>query len=87
MLSDEEMKEMQPIKYVRYLKNVDWDEISKMPEEAKIVWEVAIEELKENNDKIRYLQAHVRQLGTTVQRLKNALKANKKGRQHGRVSS
>jgi len=87
MLSDEEMKEMQPIKYVRYLKNVDWDEISKMPEEAKIVWEVAIEELKENNDKIRHLQAHVRQLGTTVQRLKNALKANKRGKQRGRVSS
>lgn len=73
MLSKEEMKE-QPIKYVRYLKHVNWDEISKVPEEAKIVWEVAMEELKEDNDKIKDLQAHVRQLSVTVQKLKNALK-------------
>ncbi|XP_026828976.1 THAP domain-containing protein 1 [Ooceraea biroi] len=83
MLSDEEMKEMQPIKYVRYLKNVNWDEISKVPEEAKIVWEVATEELKEDNDKIRRLQAHVRQLNTTIQGLKTVLKANRKSGRRG----
>lgn len=73
MLSKEEMKE-QPSKYVRHLKSVNWDEISKVPAEAKIVWEVAMEELKEDNDKIKHLQAHVCHLRTTVQKLKNALK-------------
>lgn len=77
MLSKEEMKE-QPIKYVRYLKHVNWDEISKVPEEAKIVWEVAMEELKEDNDKIKHLQAHVHQLNATVQKLKNALKTRRR---------
>lgn len=72
------MKKMQPIKYVRYLKSVNWDEISKVPAEAKIVWEVAMEELKEDNDKIKHLQAHVRQLTATVQKLKNALKTRKR---------
>ncbi|XP_011697212.1 PREDICTED: uncharacterized protein LOC105455524 isoform X2 [Wasmannia auropunctata] len=81
MLSKEEMKEMPPIKYVRYLKNVNWDEIWKVPEEAKIVWEVAMEELKEDNDKIKHLQAHVRQLSVTIQKLKNALKTRKSLRQ------
>lgn len=85
MLSDEEMKAMQPIKYVRYLKNVNWDEIWKVPEEAKIVWEVAMEELKEDNDKIRCLQAHVRQLNTTIQRLKNVLKTNRKSDRRRRI--
>lgn len=74
MLSDEEMKEMQPQKYVRYLKSVNWDEISKLPAEAKIVWEVAMEELKEGNDKIKNLQAHVGQLKSTVRKLKTILK-------------
>lgn len=73
MLPEEEMREA-PIKYVRHLKSVNWDEISKVPAEAKIVWEVAMEELKEDNDKIKHLQAHVRQLSATVQKLKNALK-------------
>ncbi|XP_011164508.1 uncharacterized protein LOC105199221 [Solenopsis invicta] len=78
MLPEEEMKEIQPIKYVRYLKSVNWDEISKVPTEAKIVWEVAMEELKENNDKIKHLQAQVRQLSATVQKLKNALKRKRR---------
>ncbi|KAL6426784.1 hypothetical protein ACFW04_009249 [Cataglyphis niger] len=80
MLSDEEMKEMQPIKYVRFLKSVNWDEISKVPAEAKIVWEVAMEELKEDNEKIKHLQAHARQLNATVLKLKNALKTRKKNK-------
>lgn len=77
MLPKEEMKKVQPIKYVRHLKSVNWDEIWKVPAEAKIVWEVAMEELKEDNDKIKHLQAHVRQLSATVQKLKNALKTRK----------
>ncbi|XP_071577767.1 uncharacterized protein [Temnothorax nylanderi] len=77
MLPKEEMKE-QPIKYVRYLKSVNWDEISKVPAEAKIVWEVAMEELKEDNDNIKHLQAQVRQLTVTVQKLKNVLKTRKR---------
>lgn len=80
MLSDEEMRETQPIKYVRFLKSVNWDEISKVPGEAKIVWEVAMEELKEDNEKIKHLQAHVRQLTATVLKLKNALKKTRKKR-------
>jgi len=76
MLTKEDIKE-QPIKYVRHLKSVNWDEISKVPAEAKIVWEVAMEELKENNDNIKHLQAHIRQLSATVQKLKNALKTRK----------
>jgi len=76
MLTKEDMKE-QPIKYVRYLKSVNWDEISKVPAEAKIVWEVAMEELKENNDNIKHLQAHIRQLSAIVQKLKNELKTRK----------
>lgn len=78
MLSKEELKEVQPIRYVRYLKNVNWDEISKVPEEAKIVWEVAMEKLKENNGKIKDLQAYVRQLSVTIQKLKKTLKRNKR---------
>ncbi|XP_029160811.1 THAP domain-containing protein 1-like [Nylanderia fulva] len=78
MLSDEEMKNTQPIKYVRFLKSVNWDEISKVPAEAKIVWEVAMEELKEDNEKIKHLQAHVRQLNATILKLKNALKTRNK---------
>ncbi|XP_032683931.1 uncharacterized protein LOC116850128 isoform X2 [Odontomachus brunneus] len=78
MLSDEEIQEMQPMKYVRYLKSVNWDEISKVPAEAKIAWEVAMEELKEGNDKIKHLQAHVCQLKTTVRKLEAALKARTK---------
>ncbi|XP_070153912.1 THAP domain-containing protein 1-like [Polyergus mexicanus] len=80
MLSDEEMKETRPIKYVRFLKNVNWDEISKVPAEAKIVWEVAMEELKEDNEKIKHLQAHARQLNATVLKLKNALKMRMKNK-------
>lgn len=78
MLSDEEIQEMQPMKYVRYLKSVNWDEISKVPAEAKIAWEVAMEELKEGNDKIKHLQAHVCHLKTTVRKLEAALKARTK---------
>ncbi|KAL6258716.1 hypothetical protein P5V15_010666 [Pogonomyrmex californicus] len=78
MLTEDEMKEMPPIKYVRNLKDVNWDEISKVPEEAKIVWEVAMEELKEDNDTIKHLQAHIRQLTITVQKLKNALKTRQR---------
>ncbi|EFN85110.1 uncharacterized protein LOC105182672 isoform X2 [Harpegnathos saltator] len=78
MLSDEEIQKMQPIKYVRYLKSVNWDEISKLPTEAKIVWEVAMEELKEGNDKIKHLQAHVRHLKTTVRKLEAVLKTRTK---------
>ncbi|XP_011864178.1 PREDICTED: uncharacterized protein LOC105560044 [Vollenhovia emeryi] len=77
MLSKEQMK-AQPIKYVRYLKNVNWDEVSKDPGEAKIVWEVAMEELKADYDKIKNLQAHVRQLSVTIQKFKNALKARQR---------
>lgn len=80
MLSDEEMRETQPIKYVRFLKNVNWDEISKVPGEAKIVWEVAMEELKEDNEKIKHLQSHARQLNATVLKLKNALKTRRKNK-------
>lgn len=75
MLSEEEMRKMQPMKYVRYLKSVDWDEISKIPDEAKIVWEVAMEELKEGYDKIKLLQANVRRLKATMRNLRAALKA------------
>jgi len=77
MLTKEDIKE-QPTKYVRHLKSVNWDEIWKVPAEAKIVWEVAMEELKENNDNIKHLQAHIRQLSATVQKLKNALKTRKR---------
>lgn len=77
MLPEEETRQAQPIKYVRYLKSVNWDEISRVPAEAKIVWEVAMEELKEDNDKIKHLQAHVRQLNATVQKLKGALKTRR----------
>ncbi|XP_012528034.1 uncharacterized protein LOC105832010 [Monomorium pharaonis] len=77
MLPQEEV-EIQPFKHVRYLKSVNWDEISKVPGEAKIVWEVAMEELKENNDKIKHLQAQVHQLSAIVQKLKNTLKTQKK---------
>ncbi|XP_072747071.1 THAP domain-containing protein 1-like [Anoplolepis gracilipes] len=80
MLSDEEMKEPQPTKYVRFLKSVNWDEISKVPAEAKIVWEVAMEELKEDNEKIKHLQAHARQLNATILKLKNVLKTRKKNK-------
>lgn len=78
MLSDEEIRQMQPMKYVRYLKSVNWDEISKMPAEAKIAWEVAMEELKEGNDKIKHLQTYVCHLKTTVRKLEAALKARTK---------
>lgn len=78
MLSDEEIQEMKPMKQVRYLKNVNWDEISKLPSEAKIVWEVAMEELKEGNDKIKHLQAHIRHLKATVRKLEAVLKARTK---------
>ncbi|XP_067213471.1 uncharacterized protein [Linepithema humile] len=77
MLSEEEMKEIQPIKYVRSIRSVNWDEISKVPAEAKIAWEVAMEELKENNDEIKHLHAQVHQLNATILKLKKVLKARK----------
>lgn len=77
MLSEEEMKEIQPIKYVRSIKSVNWDEISKVPAEAKIAWEVAMEELKENNDEIKNLQTQVHQLNATISKLKKVLKERK----------
>jgi len=77
MLSEEEMKEIQPIKYVRSVKSVNWDEISKVPAEAKIAWEVAMEELKENNDEIKNLQAQAHQLNASILQLKKMLKARK----------
>lgn len=75
MLSEEEMKQAQPIKYVRSIKSINWDEISKVPAEAKIAWEVAMEELKENKDKIKSLEAQVHQLNATISKLKKVLKA------------
>ncbi|XP_014488676.1 PREDICTED: uncharacterized protein LOC106751915 [Dinoponera quadriceps] len=78
MLPDEEIQKMQPVKYVRYLKSVNWDEIAKVPSEAKIAWEVAMEELKEGYDKIKHLQAHVSHLKTTARKLETVLKARTK---------
>lgn len=66
-MEDEELDV--PLKNIRSMKNININEILKKPDEAKIVLEIAMETIQDQQRKIRNFQSHVNKLKKRVQSL------------------